>query len=1722
MSATHLPWFYPKGLRAQLSQDINDALEAGRINEQQSLWLQPLVNEMHYETVRPRVDRLSRDDGGLLNAELAGALLITDPANVSPDIYLRTSLSGLERFDSRQQLVGTLISRFGQHAGDSSQLRYEEIDGDVFASSMLLIVDQQVQQLQRLNEQLQDFPSLRTAAGATIQQEMDKQIPGEVADVFNHFALVKGVGSTAEAGITLRSETLVDAALRSFAGIPLPAGLRQQVLDSQGQALSADQSRPYAQALESVGSELASVYEDRLSDYWSTPAIGETTRRDMLCDAFTERFRQHLLECRHQSRVSPAEYAALKSLCPGSEIGSDEVRVSRLSVAIGDQDPLKLVGIFLIAFIREQLPDLFLYSAKQGLRRFSGRPALVEHFAGIDGRAQMFDHTSLNDHSLLRTEGALHLRLDSVESTPLMSVVDSIIALQKRDLAMVLKGSFTSVLEAAVTVVNAMDIRSLVDPRLMDASSVYRWNEAMKSSEQQWSDFNSPLRIAELNIHISEAVDERSTLPWAIWLRDARMRVDSIFAARPTVLDCAHNLLSRYFSVLHSGAVDVQHVLLQPHSGDPISLAALLTERITGFREAEVLHDCHLYADSADSAHPQALPWLTADVLDHVLNRSQEAFAQQYPDLIRGFRNTQLQVSPSEVIPANASRSIREGLLRLELAMQRNSGKVSDRGLGMLEQAVNRPVYDLRKKFGIEATQVYVPTLAYDSTQPAVPLTNVIVLQQPSNSDCKPLMWSAVLGLVEFESLDELQLNLVTRLVFAGSRDRWLGLITEPDRGLIQRILKQSDKHRLTIKLNRLDDNFLEHLDQTELKRQSQEVEAICNTAVGWRADAALFERMLTYTGLDDRLRTIIDTLSGQVEMTLLSGRLPDWLKKASVQDLSTFRQLLVRFGQLFNARAAIPTLLSLNGYAAEQLQRCLLKDFPTVQLDPDRITVTLTRYTVAPGGAGDVPSSIPGATNVISESLTRYAINRFFRFQDASLSVSSDEATALPASLDARYIQELVRTLDVAVGYEQYLKQQFSETAVDYAERLDQFIVQAPYAMLLMAYVLKMQGVLSGTGYGLIENVISMPDGLARLPMGERAVIFSPLKLVAAQGYAPDVVAGMFLIGPANQAEGPWILHAVADADYLFKEYASQTELLTELYTSPKLQSFVLSRLDPAVRFVYERDGFMQPHLSWATGGFTDLADPRPGPVQLSVEPLQENALRSLFRASQQVMLILAKSNSVTTAESDKAASRFLLLLGVEQALTFLPGRVGGLVGLWQTQDLLDASLDSASRHNWARATFEFTAALAVLISARQHSEDITAARESESAIPEEPAYPRWHDPQLQVDLDGRLQQYEVRDVSLSNLQRDDEFNVYKNPVNLKQYAAVFGKVYRVKSGPDGWCVIDGAKEGPRVRLNEQRHWVLDSDMGSRRDGGALTRLRSAQTDFNVNDLLSIEARGMPEIQRLFPRKAGQLVEAHERARYYLENALSNLNAISLDRKLNPRAARIINDFFGVKSPDEVSVISVKQTFDQIYRQLLDPAFSPRSSQRYVVGTNKLGYEDSTAFNFEKDPLHRIFFTERYFTAPYVRLKRIHYRQGGFNTGTHFRAAVLIHELSHIASGSHDIAYVDSNVPFLDLLEDSGNYRARLKQEHEKAQGSLSHLTPRNELFRMDDGTVWRDLKTADGDAKKAVLKLAGTTSLDAARDTFLSNHLIRSKIILANADSVALLVTLLGRERF
>ncbi len=1725
MSSTHSSggqrWFFDQPLREQFSQDIKDALAAERISEQQSLWLATLLDEPHPEVTLARVDQLVRDDQVALQIELASAWLITDLAAPDSDVFFSSMLDGLQHFANRSQWVAYVGLHYGLTASDLAGIEYQRVEGNLFQQRMRVILDQQVRQRQQMIERLQRLPILSVALGQTLQRNIDALMPGTPLDVFTHLVLIEKMGSS-EPAIVLGSQSMADLALQNFAGTALPGSLRRQWLDGEGRALSEQQASLWRQALADVSGALVGVFEALLSDYWLVPDPDTTTRRQLAVGALAECFRQHLLAARHEAALGTQAFDRLKSLCVAGEDWQQQLRVSRLSLAIGSQEPIKLAGVFMMDFSDGQVTAFFLYSARRGLRRFTDVAAIAEHFAGIDGRVEALEHSSLNDQWLLRTHGPVHLGVYPVSATPLQNILDSIISLQKRDLAFVLRQSFQSPAEAMLRVGVALNVFALFDPALATAGQTGRWSAALIASEQQWSAFSAPARRVELDIQLSKASDRQAAAPWIRYLMEARNRLQAIYQARPSAADCACRLLNDYLSSLSAEPVEAQRMWIRDEAGTVVSLSVLLLEQVSGLREPKVAHDCEVYIDPVDSAYSQYLPWLTPDLLDHVLERARQAYAQAYLRLSREVHSTQALIADSMMIPAHASRAVREGALRLAVHLQRNDHRVSEQGLQMLEQALDRPVYALRQVFGFQTTEVFVPMLVHDRSKPPIVLTNTLVLQQPLHGDARPLLWSALLGLREFDSLAELQLDLKARLAYPASREHWLGLIDYPDRDTIRRVFQRGVQPQVSINLARIEGDFLAALDLGELQRQYRAQAAVYQTAVTWRVNASLFENMLASTASDDKARAFIDQQSVQLELHLLSEHIPPWLSRASLDDLWHFRQLVVRFGQLYSARKSVPLIATLDEYATDQVQERLSADYPDQQLDPQLIAVTLTRYTPTPGGTGEVPSSIPAATVVISESLSNFAINRFSRYPDAILSVAMNDGTPLPEALDASYVSELVRALDVGAGYERYLAAAFDEKGPDHAARLSQFIEQAPYALLLMAFRLKLQGKLSNTGYDFIDTILRMPDGLARLPLKGQSVCFSPLRLIAGNGSAAGFVRAVYLITPADQSQGPWILHAPAEEDFLFKEYAGQSAFLDDLKTSSELQAMLNIRLDPALQLVYTWAGTVQPALTWGSGGLVDLSGYRLEQAQLVVEPMQGNVLHSLFRATEQVMLINARRRSVSTAQDDSAQNRFLVGLGVEQALMFLPGRMGGLIGLLQARDLLNASLASASEKNWGEATAEFTAALALLIASHQQREEADVRESKETLDDDEAPSTHWHDPLLQGDPTASLLPFESHDVSLRSLQHDEILNVFQDPITLKQYTAVLGKVYQVRSGNDGWCVVRNDDQGPLIKRDADNHWTLDTDIGERRGGAALTSMRTGATNRHVEDVFEVQASGMAEIESRFPQKAIHIRQAHAQARLYLENALYNLTLTRPQSEFDPRTVQILKDFFGVPALGNISVLPIKQALADIYLHLVDPSLSPYSSTRYVAGTNKHGYEHTNAFIFAKDPQQRIFLTERFFSRPpFVRLKPLHIKQGSFNPGTHYRATTLIHEISHIANVTHDIAYLNANLPFLDLIDDTGTYRARMKLDYEKSQNNLSHLASREELFRVEEDG-WRDFQESDGAIKNAILDLTGAMSLESARDKFIHEPRIRARVMLSNADSVALLATLLGRELF
>jgi hypothetical protein len=138
---------------------------------------------------------------------------------------------------------------------------------------------------------------------------------------------------------------------------------------------------------------------------------------------------------------------------------------------------------------------------------------------------------------------------------------------------------------------------------------------------------------------------------------------------------------------------------------------------------------------------------------------------------------------------------------------------------------------------------------------------------------------------------------------------------------------------------------------------------------------------------------------------------------------------------------------------------------------------------------------------------------------------------------------------------------------------------------------------------------------------------------------------------------------------------------------------------------------------------------------------------------------------------------------------------------------------------------------------------------------------------------------------------------------------------------------------------------------------------------------------------------------------------------------------------------------------------------------------------------------------------------------QPPFRTNVHYRATFLLHELTHQVLSTEDINYLNPGFPYEDLLDDSTPLGSHIKSFNRIVQRCHSPQIPTEHLFQEFDpeAQTWADMPASPGKAK--VKAIAGVKTLDQARRIFRNDPRKRIDMMLANADTVVLLLTRLGR---
>ncbi|MFJ4145151.1 dermonecrotic toxin domain-containing protein [Pseudomonas sp. NPDC089734] len=1733
MPAPTAPYFYSESLKRRLAQSLNDAVSDSLISIHECQWLKRLVetsNNIVETEPHPRVDRLIMEDGSPLHAELATALLISNPDKADAPVFLSTLLFGVERFGSRVELLDLLNQRYAFRENQPLKLDAERIDGSLFEEQMTTTLQHQAQPLSVLSERLHQLPSLQTALVQSLQEKLRVLLPESsvnvLGDVLQSVDLSNLPPGSPEDSRVVDVQYLATAVLNDYDAGSRAAGVERRFLGSDGQVLSSEQTALYAQAITQSLQTLPDTYERSLNDYWAQMLDDGRTMQAFAGDALAESFREKLLSAREEGTLTPFECRRLRTLLPSpsAPAGRNWVQVHRIAVTVDGQGPVKLLGVLLIRFLAGSLPDIYMYSVMEGFRRFAGPQAVTEHFGTEEGRAEMLHYSSLNDHALLSVSGQVLVQQDLIEHSLFEEHVSSIIALQKRNLDYVLQLPSVSHRLAIVQIDDALDIRGLLDSRLYSLHDSDRWRSGLVAIEQTWS-----LSKVPQGLFVDKKFESDALASWGEQLHEMDDFVQFTGQLRGGLASCMRHALNRYLAIVGNPVLDARRLWVHFSGRVAKPLVSLALEKIIK-ADSGAWPAGRILNVSPDQVQPDSVELLPMPLIRKVIALVQDDFVTRYARQLKAFYVRPVRLLDTRIYPSALSELVRERALRLELNMERRRKAIDGEALEMLQQVLNRPLRRLRESFGERCVEVYGMSLTLEGIANEVPLANTFVLCDSAQST-QYLLWSLHTGLRVFEPGPDIGGFINDWLMRLDHRHYILDLMKASDQLQVRRYCETQALPNVQVRLERIDGHFIQVLENLESDRQYQQCMAEYERALKWQLEPEQFCHVMDMTERNDSKRHTLGRLGVRLQMMQGDVLLSQWIKKASIDDQIMLLDIWQRFYASHDPKKdflfGIPDIQE---YAQEKLQKRLNEDFPTRHFQADKVILTFTQYIPAPVATGETPQSIAAAASHTRETLIEFAVDRFFAIQQGVMSVSLEGEEHRNEWLTPEYIRHLVESLDVAETYRALVEQKFDEKSEEYALRQGYYTDQTPSYELLKAFQFKLMKRLTLEGYDAIESVMTMPDGIARVPFKGRDIIISPLQLLRSEeGWAPDRVVGVYVIAPKVPQQGPWLLYSLFSDEFPVKEYADREALLADIRTSSTLQSFILSRLDSSVKHIYDSGGFQEPHLPFSVESPSDVPLTRPAPVTILVTPYEGSALQLLFRGSLETFKLLVRGESVTNAESDRASRYYLFRLLSEQILMLLPGRPGALVALWQGGSMVQLSLHSVADHHWGKAVSEFMDALSMAIASRKLEHESLAEEPEELERPEEVLEPeespqtfRWGNDTLSSGMQERLRQLEVRNVALNELHKDNLLNTYRDPNSLKEYVAIQGKVYRVELHEGSWFIVGEERRGPRIRINERQQWELNLDSGLKGGGMPISRFQSSMVNRDVDRLIVVEARGISEIRQVYRDRAELITEGHAQARRYLETALDNLK-VRPAGGIDPRAERIISEFFDEARPDAAMVTSIRTIMARLYGALMDPSLSPHDSSRYVVGINRLTAEKAAAFVFVNDPTRRIFLTEKFFRLPYYRLKVSAQRTGEFNLGPHYRGTTLLHELSHLCMNTEDIAYVESSAPFLDLLDSAPGYKSRIRNEVKAGQQeTLSFQTDRSKLFSQLEGGAFRDLKRSDGGAKAAILRMTGKSTLSEARDIFYANSRVRSQVMMSNADSVALLVTLLGRVNF
>ncbi|WLH82313.1 dermonecrotic toxin domain-containing protein [Pseudomonas sp. FP2338] len=1432
--------------------------------------------------------------------------------------------------------------------------------------------------------------------------------------------------------------------------------------------------------IKETSGSLSKLLDSLLKTYWNEDIGNETSRLELFSQVMADKFRLDVLLKRQEQILSADESHTLQALfLPDQRARNAHARklsVEKVRLHAPYQHYVELASTLLISETHA-----YLYTQSRGVQVLQDMQALKDTLQSMLKAAgyedELLNFLSLDERDTFIGLNRIDIAAQPVQGNVFSGMLEDIAATKQisnmnHALDLFRRSDGQVNLEALLDC--ALDIRTMLDSRLAALETAGRWTMHPVSSG---NDRPSTVQAERAKLHLQR-------------LRAAEEALATERKQHPTLRSMAALALNAELQAqrlplkAEEVYINTYPTRAQEREERPsltsVSMVDHFIKRLSG--ETSNVPDI-----STTGFYQQLEPHLALKLPSMTLS----AFNMINEQVLKVFANHEMRQLPLLFLSNMSKKHAHVMLLGL-----RSEAKL--RLLGKTLSPDSEAVVDtlLRTDSLVRLTRhalngflpdAYALTLNLGTSDTAHTLANLFVLTERGGIDPQrsgqAVLWTPRRGYEVFASVQALREEITQRLQHP---IKCLPLLEN----LTLSFRTPHQVYQLG-QLQRIDDNVLDN----RLKTYGDHVMHSIDQLISMKLPAPALQDCID-AALEQSAPTNLTRALAVASAMAHQQALPVWLGTATAKDQIHQAELLEQYhNSAPDAEDYLHGITSLRTHTQTALLALLKARFPGQTLDPDNVLIPVHQ-----------------ALDVHVDSLTDFALRHWPNLDAENIRPRSRTATALPASLDASAVVQMVRQLDLKSVYQKLLQSRLAPKTDEGRKRRRLFCQQLPWQTLQYAHEQRLQERLTAQALSSVQQVFDMPDAVARAALDSAAATFRPLELIATEGATPAKVLGMYLLGPAAGSAGPVVMFAPYTDSHVLKEYESEQALLDEVGRPGELQDSIIRHLEAPHQATYRN--LLQNNRH------------RPLDIRLAFTAVTGNALHLLFNDNTLILLKMLASQFEEGAKSLWDRITHLLGEGIPQAVQFMAGKLSYPLMVWRSYVLFKRSADALQLHQWKAALKDFIKGVAQMAALRGELEGTEAPPPNETEVSEAdlsdetlPTATQLSSLRVTAPSRTRLQPLEDHDVALTDLELNASSHVYTDKTTLKNYVPLAGKVYAVKKTAKHWRLEKDHLKGPFAGPNQQGKWVLDLNHHTPRFGKTLSRMRTRSDEQNA---INIEARGILEIAGLSSWQAQVINEALNIATYYANNCHRNLVLFSAQRDPNSRIGVFLGEMFGVFSLSAVQVDRLTSVVHGMLEELCDSSLTRCDSTRFVSGISRADMDTQYAFTIVGDPERRIYLLERFF---YPNMNAYRGRLNSpFDISAHARASVLIHELTHVKLDTEDIAYLDTVRPFADLIDTAKRGSQALKTELEDLRKyALSTLTPADMLFKAwDDYTAtWEDYGpgTSTEDLRKKTLNLTGAKTLADARAAFMSDADKRFNTILTNADSLTYLIMELGR---